>query len=178
MSSSGNRGSNRYGGATTTTNSTTNNNTYTFSPSAFYNPEVNESKRHLVSMDPKRRHEYSSTSYAPTKSVDDDDDNDDYDAANYDAMPLEDQRRVALEEAEENEAADAAAAARNSNEIPFLQTRNGIITLVVVTLLVIVVIVVLVVTRRGSSDSKSITGFPTFSPIALPTPVPSKFLTW
>jgi hypothetical protein len=177
--------SHRYGGATTTgsnSNTTTknnnnnnnNNNIYTFSPSAAYNPEVNESKRQLVIMDPKRRnHEYSSsTSYAPTKN-DNDDDDDDYDAANYDAMPLEDQRRVALEESED------AATARNTNDIPFLLTRNGILTMIIVGLLIVGVIVGLVViTRRGSAESKAITGFPTFSPISIPTVMPSKFFIY
>lgn len=119
-----------------------------FSPSASYNPSVNESHRNLV-----------------TETNGDDEIDDDHDGDGADAMSLEDQRRGALQETEDNLDPDFGK--------PYFQTRRGKLTLAVVVIVLIVIgAIVAIVMTRGSSSSAS-KAVPTATPAPY-SPRPSK----
>jgi len=113
-----------------------------FSPSAAYNPAVNESIRNLVVEDPL------------------DEEEEDNDSA------LDDQRKGALEEDEENMDMDP------EEGMPFFQTQRGKLILMVIVILIIVIAAVLAITLslRNNDGSKST---PTLNPI--PSPAPTIF---
>ena len=124
--------------------------------SAAYHPSGNDSNRKM-----------SIHRYGDDGGDDDVDDLDDH----GDALSLEDQRRGALQETEDN-AADPDAGK------PYFQTRRGKLTLAVVliVLIVVAVIIAILVTRNNSSSAAKIG--PTPSPAPFSTPRPSKYSTW
>ena len=120
-----------------------------FSPSSTYNPSVNESHRNIL-----------------TDNYGGDDIDDDGNGGDADAMSLEDQRRGALQEAEDTMVDPDFGK-------PYFQTRRGKLTLAVVVIVLIVVAAVIgiVVTRSSSSSASKTIPTPTSAPYS---PRPSK----